>query len=200
MKLAITDIRFLFLVVGSGFVALGLFTPIFYIVSYANHISTISFNPYYVLAILNAGGIFGRIAPAYLSDSLGHFNLLFPSALFSGLSCVTLWLGAKNLQVLLAFAAVYGFWSGAFVSLIAPCVVRVSSFERGDVGTRIGLLYSVISVPSLIGNPIAGALLSHDPHGSYTGTIIFAGATVMLGSIFIFMAKCAIERRILARV
>ncbi|KAJ3498890.1 hypothetical protein NMY22_g19559 [Coprinellus aureogranulatus] len=103
------------------------------------------FNAYYVLAILNAGGIFGRIAPAWLSDTFGHFNLLFPAAFLSGLSCVTLWLCSRTIVLLLAFAAVYGFLSGAFVSLITPCIVRIS--DPSEIGTRIGMLYTIISIP-----------------------------------------------------
>lgn len=197
---SITDTRFALLVVGSCFVALGLFTPFFYIVEFAHKLTTRTlepFNAYYVLAILNAGGILGRVAPAYLSDRLGHFNLLFPAAFLSGLSCVSLWMGARSIATLLAFAAVYGFFSGAFVSLITPCVVQIS--EGREIGTRIGMLYTIISLPSLVGGPIAGALLTHE-HGAYTGMIVFSGVTTMFGSLFILVAKLAIDRRILARV
>ncbi|TEB24234.1 MFS general substrate transporter [Coprinellus micaceus] len=195
---SITDTRFSLLVVGSCFVALGLFTPFFYIVEYARHLPAAEgFNPYYVLAILNAGGILGRIAPAWLSDTFGHYNLLLPAAFLAGLSCVTLWLCARTLVLLLAFAAVYGFLSGGFVSLITPCVVRIS--DPSEIGTRIGMLYTMISIPSLVGGPIAGALLTYG-HGSYSGTILFSGITMMLGSIFILGAKLAIDRQFLARV
>ncbi|KAF6759155.1 major facilitator superfamily domain-containing protein [Ephemerocybe angulata] len=197
---SITDKRFALLVVGSCFVALGLFTPFFYIVEFAHKLSSKTlepFNPYYVLAILNAGGIIGRVAPAYLSDTLGHYNLLFPAAFLSGLSCVTLWLCSKSIAVLLGFAAVYGFTSGAFVSLITPCVVQIS--EGREIGTRIGMLYTVISIPSLVGGPIAGAMLTHE-RGSYRGMIVFSGATVMLGSLFILVDKFVLDRRVLARV
>ncbi|KAF5340689.1 hypothetical protein D9611_007314 [Ephemerocybe angulata] len=187
---SITDKRFALLVVGSCFVALGLFTPFFYIVEFAHKLSSKTlepFNPYYVLAILNAGGIIGRVAPAYLSDTLGHYNLLFPAAFLSGLSCVTLWLCSKSIAVLLGFAAVYGFTSGAFIS------------EGREIGTRIGMLYTVISIPSLVGGPIAGAMLTHE-RGSYRGMIVFSGATVMLGSLFILVDKFVLDRRVLARV
>lgn len=46
---------------------------------------------------------------------------------------------------LIAFAAIYGFVSGAFISVLTPAVASIS--ERGRVGTRMGMLYSVISVP-----------------------------------------------------
>lgn len=94
---------------------------------------------------MNAGGIFGRIAPAYISDTIGHFNLLTPAAFLSGLVTLALWFNVRNLAGLMVFAAVYGFLSGAFISVLTPSIVRISA--RDQVGTRMGTLYSVISVP-----------------------------------------------------
>lgn len=94
---------------------------------------------------MNGGGIFGRIAPAYLSDTIGRFNLLIPSAFLSGFSCLVIWLFAKNLTTLMVFAVLYGFFSGGFISVITPCVVQISDIRQ--IGTNIGLLYSIISFP-----------------------------------------------------
>ena len=63
----------------------GLFVPYFYILDFAtalNRHSTLSPTAsFYVLAALNAGGIPGRILPAWLADVVGRFNLLIPSGL-----------------------------------------------------------------------------------------------------------------------
>ncbi|KJA16292.1 hypothetical protein HYPSUDRAFT_147959 [Hypholoma sublateritium FD-334 SS-4] len=193
----IKDTRFALLAAGSWFVALGLFIPFFYIVDYAKHISVPDHTSFSVLAVLNAGGVLGRIAPAYLSDTIGRFNLLTPAAFLSGLTCITIWLMARGLTALMLFAATYGFFSGAFIALITPCVAQISDFER--LGVRIGMLYSIISFPSLFGGPVAGALLTRD-HGRYLAMIIFSGSTVMLGSLFILGARLLVDRRILARV
>ena len=123
----------------------GLFIPSFYSVEYAKYLSIPEHTTFYVLAVLNAGGVLGRIVPAYLSDSIGRFNLLTPSAFFTGLSCLVIWLFAKSLVSLMVFAAIYGFFSGAFVSLVSPCVAQISHIEQ--IGTRIGILYSLISFP-----------------------------------------------------
>jgi len=160
----IMDVRFALLAVGSCFVALGelphsqllgnfdknrtisgLFIPFFYIVEYGRHLSLPTHMSFYVLAVMNAGGVLGRIAPAYISDSIGRFNLLIPSAFFSGLSCVVVWLFAKSLVSVMLFSSFYGFFSGAFISLVTPCVAQIS--DIGQIGTRIGMLYSIISFP-----------------------------------------------------
>ncbi|KAF8887445.1 major facilitator superfamily domain-containing protein [Gymnopilus junonius] len=190
----IVDARFVLLIIGSCFVALGLFIPFFYIVEYARHLGIPDHTSFYVLAVMNAGGVLGRIALAYVSDTIGRFNLLTPAAFLSGLSCVTLWLflaastGSQGavLAGVMVFAVAFGFFSGAYISLVNPCVAQIS--DIGIIGTRIGLLYSVISFPSLLGGPTAGALLMHE-HGSYTAMIIFSGTTLMIGSVSLFGAN-----------
>ncbi|KAJ6460074.1 MFS general substrate transporter [Mycena vitilis] len=192
-----TDSRFVLLAAGSCFVALGLFIPFFFIVDYAHDLAIPSRMTFIVLAVMNAGGVLGRIAPAYLSDKIGRFNLLAPAALLSGLLCVLFWLFARALVPLMLFAAAYGFTSGAFISVITPCVAQISDIRQ--IGSRIGILYSVISFPSLVGGPVAGALLQAGK-GEYTGMILFAGLTVIAGSFLILAAKLKIDSRLFARV
>lgn len=94
---------------------------------------------------MNAGGVVGRVLPAFASDRIGRFNLLVPSALLSGLFCVTLWLGAHSPVRIIVFCILYGFSSGSFISLITPCIAQISDMR--EIGMRIGLLYTFISVP-----------------------------------------------------
>lgn len=128
----------------------GLYIPYFYILDFAgtrppNSVST------YALAIMNAGGFLGRTIMPFFSDRLGRFNLLFPCAFWAGLSCLALWLPAaysseRNRIILeVVFAAVYGFLSGGFISLINVCVSQLCDIS--EVGGRLGLLYCLISFP-----------------------------------------------------
>jgi len=43
------------------------------------------------------------------------------------------------------FALSYGFFSGGFIALINACIADISRVE--EVGSRIGLLYCLISFP-----------------------------------------------------
>ncbi|KAJ7653790.1 MFS general substrate transporter [Mycena rosella] len=191
------DARFMLLAAGSCLVALGLFIPFFFIVDYAHDLAIPARWSFIVLAVMNAGGVIGRVAPAYLSDKVGRFNLLVPAAFLSGLLCVLFWLFTKSLVPLMLFAATYGFSSGAFISVITPCVAQISDIRQ--IGSRIGILYSIISFPSLFGGPTAGKLLEVGK-GDYTGMILFAGLTVIAGSFLILAAKLKTDSRLLARV
>ncbi|KAI0345501.1 MFS general substrate transporter [Trametopsis cervina] len=191
------DAKFMLLVIGSMFVSLGLFIPNFYIVTYA---VTRNINPttaFYVLAVLNAGGTVGRILPAVLSDSFGRFNLLVPCAFLTGLSTLVFWSFANTLVSIMLYAAVYGFFSGAFNALIVPCIAQISHIR--EIGMRIGMLYSILAFPSLAGEPAAGALLKLC-HGSYIGMIVLSGTSVMVGSFFMLWSRLRIDSRIRIRV
>lgn len=94
---------------------------------------------------MNAGGILGRLAPAFLADRLGRFNVIVPCTLVAGISTLVLWTFAHSLAAIMLFAVIYGFFSGAFNALVIPCVVQISDVR--EYGTRIGVLYSIVSFP-----------------------------------------------------
>lgn len=157
------DVNFMLLTIGSAFISLGmyichayggycgltpplgLFIPNFYIVSYAVDHGVSANTAFYVLAVLNAGGIFGRIVPACLSDALGRFNIFVPAAACAGLVTLLFWPFAKSLVAVMLYAAVYGFFSGAFNALVVPCIAQISDIK--EIGMRIGILYSILSFP-----------------------------------------------------
>lgn len=95
---------------------------------------------------MNGGGIVGRLAPPFVSDLVGRFNVMTPCAFLLGLSALVFWVFAKTLVSILLFAILYGFLSGAFIAMLIPCVAQISEGEKlKEIGTRIGLLYSIIS-------------------------------------------------------
>jgi MFS family permease len=95
--------------------------------------------------VLNAGSIIGRVLPAALSDAFGRFNLIVPCLFLTGLSTLVLWSFANTLGLIMFYAIVYGFFSGAFNALIVPCIAQISDIR--EIGMRIGILYSILSFP-----------------------------------------------------
>ena len=125
---------------------LGLFIPYIYIIEFSISKGISSTTAFYTLSVMNGAGFFGRLLPTYLSDLCGRFNLLIPSAFLSGLLCCCLWpFCDEDLVKIMAFSAVYGLFSSAFISLVNPCVAQIS--QPGQFGTRMGALYSLISLP-----------------------------------------------------
>lgn len=122
-----------------------MFIPYIYVSEYTKSLGITPETAFYVVSIMNAGSIVGRILPAWLSDILGRFNLLCPSAFFSGFVCLVCWTLANDFTTVAIFAGFYGLFSGAFVSLITPCVAEIS--DKSAFGTRIGALYTFVSLP-----------------------------------------------------
>ena len=131
----------------------GLFTPFCYLVSYATDAGISPNTAFYVLAVLNAASVLGRIAPAHVADAFGRFALLVPCAFCAGLSTLLLWPAAHALAPLVLYAALYGLFSGAFNALIVPCIAQISDIR--EIGMRIGLLYSIISFPYVQDPPVS---------------------------------------------
>ena len=123
----------------------GLFIPNFYIVSYAAAHSAPAEFAFTTLAVLNGAGILGRLVPAYLSDILGRFNLLIPSAFFAGLLTMLMWTFAFTQTEIMLYVIFFGFFSGAFNALVVPCIAQIS--EKREIGTRMGMMYTIISFP-----------------------------------------------------
>ncbi|KAI8986298.1 major facilitator superfamily domain-containing protein [Trametes punicea] len=175
----------------------GLFIPFVYLADYSIYRGISSGTSFYIISAMNAGSILGRIAPPFLADKVGRFNIAVPSTFLMGLLALLFWMFAKSLIAIVFFAAIYGCFSGAFLAMQIPCIAQISDIE--EVGTRIGILYSVASYGVLAGGPAAGAVLKSD-HGTYTGMIILCGVLNILGSLLLLWSKLRVNGQIFARV
>jgi len=137
---------------------------------------------YRLIALLNVGSVPGRALPGYLSDRLGRFNVMIVTALMCTILVFCIWLPPTALDVtseaaLTIFAVLFGFWSGAAISLTPVCIAQVS--EVGEIGRRVGTTFSISSFGALIGVPIGGAIVDASG-GGYMGLVVFAGGCYVL--------------------
>ncbi|KAK7202424.1 MFS monocarboxylate transporter-like protein [Myxozyma melibiosi] len=154
---------------------MGVYIPFYYIQEYAvsNGIFK-SETAFYLLTILNAASVFGRIVPNFLADKTGPMNILIPFTVIASIIAFT-WTSATSKAGIVLIAVFYGFFSGTFVSLPPSCIIAVTP-DLGVLGTRMGMVFSLCSIGLLVGTPIAGAILDNS---GYTATSIFCGCIVM---------------------
>jgi MFS family permease len=131
----------------------------------------------------------GRILPGYLGDKLGRFNVMVAMCSLSTVIILALWLPGTLLSpssaaIYIVFSMLYGFASGAFVGMV-PALLSQISPDVTKTGVRQGVLFACISIASLTGSPIAGAILNRQ-NGIFWGLQVFAGAT-MAASVFFFI-------------
>jgi len=179
------------LLIASAFLMLfGVFTPIFYLPTYAVHYGMSSELASYLIAILNAASFFGRLIPGILADKFGRFNMFFVVGLSTGI-LILCWQRITTNAAIVVFAALYGFCSGAIVSLTTVCLATVPKDPR-NIGTYMGMGMFVVSFAALAGPPSNGALVSN--YHSYEQTATMSGVLVVAGGFLITVVKYFIGR------
>jgi len=155
------------------------FEPPFYIQSYAlSHGMQGQVLTSYLLVILNASSIPGRLLPPLLAikiDTVKTMALIYLLSAFA----VFYWISASTPGANIAVAVLYGFFSGGVVAF-QPVVMICITSDLSSIGTRLGVLAVLKGIGSLVGPPIAGAILT-TPSG-YLGLQLFTGI-VLLASV-----------------
>jgi MFS family permease len=145
---------------------------------------------YALIPILNASAIPGRLLPGYIADRYGRLNTMTITTIICCLLTFLLWLvGSTNHAAIIAYTVLFGFWSGAAISLTPVCIQQVCKTE--DIGKRTGTTFTISSFGTLIGIPIAGAILGNgrEKEGGYDGLIAFSGGVYVLASIAFVVAR-----------
>lgn len=167
-----------------GFI--GFYGPIYYLQPYAINTGITNENlGFYLLPILNAASIAGRILPNFLTDRAGPLNILIPASFASGILALC-WIGIKNLPGIIIFAILYGFSSGGFVSL-PPVALTSLTPDMRTLGTRMGQSFFVASLGLLVGSPVVGEIVNKT--GSYLGLQLFSGLTVFLTGVLLVYTR-----------
>jgi MFS family permease len=113
---------FISICVGFGLAFLGLFSPFFYISSYAAGHGASAQTSFYMISIMNAATLFGRVIPGIVADRVGHYNVMIFVLLASGITSFC-WTAVHSLTGLVIWSIAYGFSSGVSCQpTIVPCV------------------------------------------------------------------------------
>ncbi|KAK3168045.1 hypothetical protein OEA41_004491 [Lepraria neglecta] len=184
------ELPYFLTVFGAFLFFFGMFLPFTFIILSAQYNGMSANLSGYLLAILNAASIFGRTLPGWIADKVGRFNTMAVTSFLSTILVLALWLPAKGNVPYILFAALFGFSSGAFVSLAPALIVQISDVRQ--IGVRTGSMFAAISVAALCGNPIGGALVSHED-GNYLHLQIFCGVVMFAGSCVFVAARYCLE-------
>ncbi|KDQ11738.1 hypothetical protein BOTBODRAFT_162565 [Botryobasidium botryosum FD-172 SS1] len=189
------------LTAGSWFFSLGLITPYFFLPGYAQVIGSGTTFSLYCITFLSVGSVVGRVVMGFFSDRLGRFNVFVACLLISGILVLAMWLHCTSTATLIAFAVLFGFFTGGCESLVPACAGQISSQRM--TGNRLGLMWAIGSFASLVSGPIGGALVAHSSlsgHEGYSGAIIFSGVAFFISAVCILASRLATDRRIFAVV
>lgn len=167
---------------------LGFFSPIFYLQPYAlAHGLAGQPVALYLVAILNAASVPGRIAPSFIAQRIGPIQTLTLSFILTGVTTLA-WINTWTAWGNVSFAACFGFFSGSIVALLA--VVLASFTDIRYLGTRLGMSSVMNAIGALIGAPIAGAILRSG--SGYVGMQLFSGIIMAGTALFLIGLRFSI--------
>ncbi|TDZ75089.1 Aspyridones efflux protein apdF [Colletotrichum trifolii] len=178
---------------GGFFSFMGVYFAFYYAASYSRDELGFSYpDSLNLLLILNGAGFVGRLGPNWLADRLGTMTVFAPMAFLSGVLTYC-WIAVRSPAGLYAWAVVFGV-AGNAVQALFPAGVSALTADPAEQGTRIGMIFTIVSFAVLSGPPIAGALITA-AGGRYRGAQAFAGSCLMLGACFLSLARVVKTRK-----
>jgi MFS family permease len=180
------ELPYTLVVLGAFFFFFGIFLPFTYVILQAQKDGMSDDLSSYLVPILNAASVFGRILPGILADKVGRFNITIITCFFSAIVVLALWLPSSGSIPIIIFSALYGFSSGAFVSLAPALIAQISDIRQ--IGVRSGTMFAIISIGALTGSPIGGALVTKD-NGNFKYLQVFCGCALTVGSVMFLAAR-----------
>ncbi|TLD12026.1 uncharacterized protein PgNI_03930 [Pyricularia grisea] len=190
---ALHDAYFLTTVCASFFTFLTLFVPFFYLQLYAemHGLASPDISPY-VVTVLNAGSIVGRVVPNHVADRAGSINMVLVCGV-AALVVLAGWFGIQNFAGLIVFALLYGCFSGGVVSLMPSVIISLTP-DPGRVGARLGMNFLTTGVALLVGTPVAGAVLNGFGRSQWLGVIGYSTAGMLVGVSFQGLSRLLLWR------
>lgn len=179
---------------------LGYIVPYFYIPTFAQQRlgASQSVSLYMLIGAL-AGSFFGRIGSGLLAHYIGSIVTWGLCAFSSGILALC-WISIETQASFVVFSVfwgeralcpvnlqskltIIGFLSAALVTLPSAAFANICP-DMSRLGTRLGMSWSVSSIATLIGSPIAGALLTTNPNGetNFLGPQLWSGVCLLVGS------------------
>ncbi|KAK0469014.1 major facilitator superfamily domain-containing protein [Desarmillaria tabescens] len=162
--------------------AFGYYIPTFYTPEYVrNRLQRTAQDGAIALALQAGLSAVGRVLTGLMGDYVGHLTALSICQLIAGIAQMAVWPFCRSLPNVMAFSAVYGFFSGGIVSL--PPVVLAEIYGTQQLASITGLILSGNIPGTIVGPSIAGAII--DSNTSSNREINFLPVQLYGGSWFI---------------
>jgi MFS family permease len=190
------DQKYVMLIAALFFMMMGMWTPVFYIPTYAVSRGMSATLAAYLLAIINASSTFGRIIPGILADKLGRVNSYAFAGIGTGIVVFCINSPTTNAG-LIVYSVFFGFISGTIISS-ASAAISLCAPDPRDLGKYMGMGMGLSSIAVLIGPPVNGALIAK--YGGFDQVCIFSGVMSLVGGLIALASKFATKEGIFGKV
>lgn len=149
---------------------------------------------YWLLAIMNGSSSIGRLSSSYLCDKFGALNVHASVSIVSSALCLFMWVHLTNLHGGLAFAIVFGAFSGSVIGLPPASMAAVLGKDQKKLGQWLGQTFCLAAPFALTGPVIEGYLVSrYQAH--YLTIQIFSGLCLLSSAVFMLGARWTADRK-----
>jgi MFS family permease len=196
MAAPLKDVKFCLITAAMFFMFVGMFSPLFYLPTYAVSRGVDATLASYLLAILNAASTFGRIIPGVLADKFGRLNVFTIGGFATGIVvfCMD---QAKSTAGLVVYSIAVGFASGTIISG-GSAALTICIKNPQEIGTYMGIAMGFASFAALIGPPVNGAMINHY-HG-FAEMSYFSGSMTIVGGFIALAGKAMTPQGIFGRI
>ncbi|CAO3657308.1 unnamed protein product [Mucor hiemalis] len=139
-------------------------------------------------AIISGVMIVGKISSGFIGDFIGRANIAFITTAMTGVMCLAVWLTVTTPAGIWAFAAMFGYFGGGYMSTIPGVLGQVVGME--EIEAANGMLFFAWFFGGLLGSPICAALIndkSHEP--TYNHAIIFGGVLMVFAGLLMLAVR-----------
>ncbi|KAJ6086240.1 Major facilitator superfamily domain general substrate transporter [Penicillium sp. IBT 16267x] len=184
---------------GAALQSAAYYTPVFFFSSFARTLGYSTTSSANFIAISNAANALGKIVIGYAADRMGRLNTLFLTTFLSAIAVLALWLPSSlstsqssGSALFIVFTISYGIFASAYVSLFPTSLVEL--FGVQNFVSVNGALYMVRGFATLLGTPVAGALIRSSPHQtasprSYENTSIMVGVLLAAATFAVLWTR-----------
>ncbi|KAJ4153420.1 hypothetical protein LMH87_009907 [Akanthomyces muscarius] len=190
MKAPFKEVPFIFILGGLFLIPFGLYTPINYLPTAAVDGGMDKQLAQYLVSIYNGASLIGRLSSGILADRFGRFNAFIASCYIAGVLVLAMWIPGTENATTIAFAAMFGLFSGAYIALLVALIAQVSPIR--EIGYRNGIACLAQSVGGLLATPIAGAII--DKPGGLVGIKVYAGVFLVTGTTSVMIARLVLTK------
>ncbi|KAH8733813.1 major facilitator superfamily transporter [Ilyonectria robusta] len=190
---AFRDLEYTFYAIGAYLAFWSTYFAFHYLAAFSRDILGMSYSSSLdLLLVLNGIGGPGRVIPAYIGDKIGPVNVYMSCTLVAGL-IMYCWAAVDSVAGLYVWASFYGIAVGG-VQSVFPAGLTSLTADPQKQGTRMGMVFTIVSFATLTGSPIAGAIISSQG-GKYVGAQVFSGTSMVLATVFIAAARAVKTRK-----
>lgn len=188
------DVNFILWCLADIVIELSYYTPLFFLPSYATSLGLKDTKGSSLISITASCNAIGRIFAGMIADRIGHINTVIITGFLAGCSAFLIWTFAYNFVSLVFFAAIFGFFGGAFVTLGPSTTAVITGMDKFKSGYSLFLLVTMVA---MFGPNLAGALeayfTTHYNQEPYLTYKLFTGVGYILGIVIMIALKWRIN-------